>query len=138
MIRVLRPEDMPYLQEMFERRHAPEETFEGRDAGYLGDGLVSKFVCCDREGRPRMAMTARLTAEVVVFTDPTWRTPRERFEAGAQLERLMCEDLKTKGVDYIVAFIPQTYRRFAERIQQLGWLPQAWIPMRKDLRDGQE
>ncbi len=138
MIRVLRSEDAPHLERMFEQQHAPEETLDGFEAGFLGDGLVSKFVCCDEEGRPRLAMVARLTAEVAVFGDPNWRTPKERFLLGAQLERILCEDLKQKGLDSLVAFIPRTYRRFAERIGQLGWRAQTWISMRKDLTDGQK
>jgi len=140
MIRVLRPEDITVLKEMFDKQHFDgEELIDVEDLGAVGDGMVSKLVYCDKKGRPRIALLARLTAEVMLFGDPEWETPQERLRAGLELEEFLCADLEAKGIDYVLAAIPlASAKSFGKRIREVGWIPHHDILFRKDLTNGQK
>lgn len=69
-----------------------------------------------------MASFMRLTSEVFLVCNPTWRTPAWRLEAIRQLCFTGNADAKAQGVKEVVGFVsPKIAKSFGRRLKGLGW-----------------
>lgn len=67
----------------------------------------------------RMAAFGRLHINALLFVDKTWRTPPERLDAVAELQREMMSAAATCGLDIATT---QAEGRFSERLSEMGWV----------------
>lgn len=76
------------------------------------------------EGDGEVAMGAfmRLTSEVYLIPNPTWRNPAWRMEALRKLHVVCYGDAHDKGVKEVCAFLPpQLEKKFGRRLKRMGW-----------------
>lgn len=80
--------------------------------------LVKKCVVDERD-LVHMAAFGRLHISALMFVDPAWRTPLERYEAVKRLQEAMIAEAGEKyGLDMATT---QMEGRFAERMKDQGW-----------------
>lgn len=84
--------------------------------------MVVRRVLVDENDVPRLAGFARIQANVVLFVDHSWLTPLERLDALEKLQNDMLNEGRIIKLDIVTT---QMEGRFAERMQQLGWI-KAW------------
>lgn len=125
MIREYTPQDVDRLRQMY---LAQGMSYEWPD---LGDELWFSRLVLESEGRVVMAILAKLTAEGVVMMDPEAGTPKDRWQWFKELEKAAEQDIYSKGVDQVQVFVPPEVKRFAGRLESIGWVrdPASWIPM---------
>jgi hypothetical protein len=125
--------------EALQRMHA--ESGFGYAFPNLNDPLfVSKLVVCDDDGRPTMALLARLTCEIYLLLDRKdagASSGRERYRQMLVLHRAGERDLLNKGLEDAHAWLPpQIARRFGRRLEALGWVrDDKWAPYCRRLRE---
>jgi hypothetical protein len=112
MIREYRPEDL----EAIEKLHGnPAYQMPQLDHPLM---LVKK-VMADENDEPRMAVFGRLFISALLFVDHTWLSPKERMNALLVLQSAALEEARARGLDIAAT---QMEGRFAERMQDLGWV----------------
>lgn len=83
------------------------------------DLMIVRRVMADDDDQPRMAVFGRLLIEAILFVDHTWLTPSERLIALQNLQEDAMAEARRRGLDIVTT---QMEGRFAERMQQLGWI----------------
>ena len=69
-----------------------------------------------------MASFMRLTSEVYLICNPTWRNPAWRMEALRKLHHICNGDASDKGVKEVCAFLPpEIVKKFGGRLTRMGW-----------------
>lgn len=113
IIRHITPEDSLYLKRFHAEQSAKydfpqEQMFAGR-------------VVVDEEDVPRIALTARRTAELYAVFDHEYETPAWRMEALKMLIKELRTDLLSSGYTdaycFVASDVPKSYVR---RLMQLG------------------
>jgi hypothetical protein len=66
-----------------------------------------------------MAVFGRLFISALLFVDHTWLSPKERMNALLVLQSAALEEARARGLDIAAT---QMEGRFAERMQDLGWV----------------
>lgn len=73
-------------------------------------------------GAVAMAAFMRLTSEVYLIPDPSWRNPAWRMEALRQLQAVCVGDAREQGVKEICGFLPPVLvKKFGRRLTRMGW-----------------
>jgi hypothetical protein len=112
MIREYKPEDLAAI----ERLHAnPAYHMPNLDNPLM----LIRRVLVDENDRPRMAAFGRLHVNALLFVDQSFGTPAERLEAIKLLQSDMIEHAAAMKLDIATT---QMEGRFAERMQELGWV----------------
>jgi hypothetical protein len=91
--------------------------------------FVSRLVL-ETSGRVRMALLARLTAEMYLMTDPLVGTPRDRWRWFLTLHRAAERDLCLRGLEDAHCWLPpRIVKHFGRRLTRLGWCrDDYWVP----------
>jgi len=121
-IRQYRPEDEPALREMHARQGFAYEWPDINDPIFL-----TKLVLEDDQGRPVMAVLARLTCELYLLADPQGGTPRERYVAFLALHGMAEHELGKRGLEDGTCWVPPKIEKaFGRRLARLGWVRDPW------------
>jgi len=112
MIREYRPEDLAAIEKL---HGTPAYAMPQLDHPLM---LVKK-VMADENDEPRMAVFGRLFISALLFVDHTWLSPKERMNALLVLQSAAMEEARSRGLDIAAT---QMEGRFAERMQDLGWV----------------
>lgn len=85
------------------------------------DEFFSKKVIEDDSGIG-MAALQRLSSEMYLLCDHSWRNPAWRLESIRQLQRACSFEAKLAGVQEFMSFLPPTVeKKFSKRLTELGW-----------------
>ena len=91
--------------------------------------FVEQWVIADEQGNPAQCLLARRTVELFWIADPTWGTPRWRYESFRVMHEHM--RLKLHGQGYRDAHLwvpPALVKSFARRLRNgFGWLRNDWL-----------
>lgn len=119
-IRTYQEEDLSDLKQMFEAM-----SFQGENFPYELEQGMNGFVSLiqtNDHNRAKIAMLARLSAEILIFNDPAWLGPEGRWEKGLRLYKLLENDLRRRGVAQVWGRIPEEIAAtFGRRIRELGF-----------------
>jgi hypothetical protein len=94
-----------------------------------GIGRPTKNLSSSSTRGPRIVMAAllRLTCEAYLLHDPNAGTPRSRWQALLALHDAVRSDARARGLEDVHAFLPPPIeRKFARRLQRLGWVRDPW------------
>jgi hypothetical protein len=84
--------------------------------------IIKKVVVDDEQGRPVIAGCVKLLGEAQILCDPEWLTPAFRLKALELLHEEMRRELADKGIDEVVAFLPEEKKSFGRRLMRMfGW-----------------
>lgn len=118
MIRRLRPEDIPALQEIHAR------------TGYKGNFPdVSKMKSAhvmEEDGRIIGMAGAIPCAEICMLIDQDWGSPGRRMSLIESFHWPIAADLLTLGIHSVYVWIDPKFKSLARRLKPLGWLLQNW------------
>ena len=93
----------------------------------LDDPLFLVRSVVEDQGRPRMAVLLRLTAEAYLLADPRDGTPRERWQWLLALHEATRRAATAHGLADVQAFLPpQVARAFGRRLEVFGWRRDPW------------
>ena len=134
-IRTYKERDLSDLKQMFDAM-----SFQGENFPYeLVDGLngfVSLIQTNDHD-KAKIAMLARLSAEILIFNDPAWLGPKGRWDKGIRLYRILEKDLRTRGIAQVWGRIPEEIAAgFGRRIRDVGFKREDWPVFVKEFNDG--
>ena len=122
LIRRYRPEDEPALRKMHQQQGFAYEFPEINDPIFL-----TKLVLEDGQGRPVMAVLARLTCELYLLAEPDVGAPRERLAAFLALHGMAEHDLGRRGLEDGTCWVPPKIEKsFGRRLARLGWVRDPW------------
>jgi hypothetical protein len=83
----------------------------------------------------KMAIMARLTAEIYMLHDPTEGTPQERWLRFIRLHGAGEANIARMGIREVHAFLPpEVERAFGRRLVGLGWYKEPWNCYTLELR----
>lgn len=121
-IRRYRSEDEPSLRKMHAQQGFAYELPDINDPIFL-----TKLVLEDDEGRPVMAVLARLSCELYLLAEPGAGTPRERLAAFLALHGSAERELGRRGLEDGTCWVPpQIEKAFGRRLARLGWVRDPW------------
>jgi hypothetical protein len=122
IIRYLTPEDLPRLKELHEKSGVPCQFPDVQNEFYPIPVVV------DENNRVVAAVGAMPAAEIYFFLDRKWETPGMRLEALRRIHEVVRQDLQSRGVVEVHAFIPPKIAKFfGKRLVKLfGWIKCDW------------
>jgi len=134
-IRTYKEKDLSDLRMMFEAMSFQGENFPGELTQGI-NGFVS-LVQTNEHDKAKIAMLARLSAEILVFNDPGWLGPQGRWEKGSRLYRILERDLRRRGIAQVWGRIPeQIVSTFGRRILDHGFKREEFPVFVKEFNDG--
>jgi len=93
----------------------------------LADPLFLVRSVVEEDGRPRMAAFLRLSAEAYLLADPREGSPRQRWRWLLALHEAVRQEVATRGLADVQAFLPpRVARAFGRRLAALGWRRDPW------------
>lgn len=123
--------DKPALEAIFKRMNMPYELPD-----LDSNNFIARRVLVDAEGRPLMALGARVTTEMYMLIDPDWdETPGWKMVRFEQMHEAMRRELLEKGITDTHAWLPDDKaRNFGRRMmRQFGWSRPLWTDFTRDL-----
>lgn len=126
---------MPDLKQMFDAMSFQGENFPYEIVQGM-NGFVSLIQTND-DDQAKIAMLARLSAEILVFNDPAWLGPKGRWDKGLRLYRILERDLRSRGVAQVWGRIPEEIAAsFGRRIRDIGFKREEFPVFVKEFNDG--
>lgn len=126
---------MSDLKQMFEAMSFQGESFP-YELEQGTNGFVSLIQTNDHN-RAKIAMLARLSAEVLIFNDKAWLDPKARWEMGLRLYRILEKDLRRRGIAQVWGRIPEEIATaFGRRIRGEGFKREDFPVYVKELTNG--
>ena len=122
IVRYATPKDLPRLFELHEKSGVP---------GPFPD-LEKEFfpvpVIVDENNTVVAAVASMPAAEIYFFLDREWETPGMRLEALRRIHEVVRQDLHSRGIVEVHAFIPpKIAKHFGRRLVKLfGWIKCDW------------
>ncbi len=134
-IRTYKEKDLSDLRMMFEAMSFQGENFPGELTNGM-NGFVS-LVQTNEHDKAKIAMLARLSAEILIFNDPAWLGPQGRWDTGLRLYNLLERDLKSRGIAQVWGRIPEEIAAgFGRRIRDVGFKREEFPVFVKEFNDG--
>ena len=134
-IRTYKERDLPDLKQMFDAMSFQGENFPYEIVQGM-NGFVSLIQTND-DDQAKIAMLARLSAEILVFNDPAWLGPKGRWDKGLRLYRILERDLRSRGVAQVWGRIPEEIAAsFGRRIRDIGFKREEFPVFVKEFNDG--
>jgi hypothetical protein len=134
-IRTYKEQDLSDLKQMFDAKSYQGENFPGELAQGI-NGFVS-LVQTNEFDKAKIAMLARLSAEILVFNDPAWLDPQGRWDMGSRLYGILERDLRRRGIAQVWGRIPeQIVSTFGRRILDHGFKREVFPVFVKEFNDG--
>lgn len=115
--------DLPRLQELFNQHGF------AYDLPDLSRMLSAKVV--EADGAIVQAILARTTVEMYMLGDRQWATPALRFAALQKVHEAMRQELVTKGIEDVHAFLPPSIAKsFSSRLMRsFHWTKPLWTAL---------
>jgi hypothetical protein len=110
-IREYKPEDLEAIKKM----HGKDYVMPSPDHPLM----IVKKVMADEDDVARQAIFGRLFISALLYVDHEWKTPQERLDALICLQKEAMDAGRSAGLDIALT---QMEGRFAQRMQQLGWV----------------
>lgn len=134
-IRTYKEKDLSDLKQMFDAMSFQGENFPYELTQGM-NGFVSLIQTND-DDKAKIAMLARLSAEVLIFNDPAWLGPQGRWDKGARLYRILEKELRRRGVAQVWGRIPEEIAAsFGRRIRDIGFKREDFPVFVKEFNDG--
>ncbi len=134
-IRTYKEKDLSDLRMMFEAMSFQGENFPGELTNGM-NGFVS-LVQTNEHDKAKIAILARLSAEILIFNDPAWLGPQGRWDKGSRLYRILERDLRRRGIAQVWGRIPeQIVSTFGRRILDHGFKREEFPVFVKEFNDG--
>jgi hypothetical protein len=134
-IRTYKERDLPDLKQMFDAMSFQGENFPYEIVQGM-NGFVSLIQTND-DDQAKIAMLARLSAEILIFNDPAWLGPRGRWDKGIRLYRILEKDLRSRGIAQVWGRIPEEIAAgFGRRIRGIGFKREEFPVFVKEFNDG--
>jgi len=134
-IRTYKERDLPDLKQMFDAMSFQGENFPYEIVQGM-NGFVSLIQTNDAD-KAKIAMLARLSAEILIFNDPAWLGPRGRWDKGIRLYRILEKDLRSRGIAQVWGRIPEEIAAgFGRRIRGIGFKREEFPVFVKEFNDG--
>ena len=134
-IRTYTEDDLSDLKKMFDAM-----SFQGENFPYELENGMNGFVSLIQTNdydKAKIAVLARLSAEILIFNDPEWLGPKGRWEKGLRLYRLLENDLRRRGVAQVWGRIPEEIlTSFGRRIREQGFKRENFPVFVKELNNG--
>jgi hypothetical protein len=135
IIRTYKEQDLSDLKKMFRQSGFQGENFPTA-LNHGTNGFVS-IVQTDNDDQAKIVMLARLSAEITLFNDPTWRGPGARLDLGSRLYRLLEQSLILRGIHQAwVRVPPEIAVSFGRRVRAAGFEKEEWPVYVKELQNG--
>jgi len=126
---------LPDLKQMFDAMSFQGENFPYEIVQGM-NGFVSLIQTNDAD-KAKIAMLARLSAEILIFNDPAWLGPRGRWDKGIRLYRILEKDLRSRGIAQVWGRIPEEIAAgFGRRIRGIGFKREEFPVFVKEFNDG--
>jgi len=134
-IRTYKEQDLSDLKKMFGQHRFQGENFPTA-LNHGTNGFVS-IVQTDDDDQAKIVMLARLSAEITLFNDPSWRGPGVRLDLGSRLYRLLEQSLILRGINQAWVRIPKEIAvSFGRRVRAAGFKKEEWPVYVKELQNG--
>jgi len=134
-IRTYKEKDLSDLKQMFDAMSFQGENFPYELTQGM-NGFVS-LIQTNEHDKAKIAMLARLSAEVLIFNDPAWLGPKGRWDKGARLYRILEKELRRRGVAQVWGRIPEEIAAsFGRRIRDIGFKREDFPVFVKEFNDG--
>ena len=134
-IRTYKEKDLSDLKQMFDAMSFQGENFPYELTQGM-NGFVS-LIQTNEHDKAKIAMLARLSAEVLIFNDPAWQEPKGRWEKGSRLYRILERDLRRRGIAQVWGRIPEEITAsFGRRIREIGFKREGFPVFVKEFNDG--
>lgn len=134
-IRTYKEQDLSDLKQMFDAMSFQGENFPAELNNGM-NGFVS-LVQTNEHDKAKIAVLARLSAEILVFNDPAWLDPQGRWDMGSRLYGILERDLRRRGIAQAWGRIPeQIVSTFGRRILDHGFKREEFPVFVKELNDG--
>ena len=134
-IRTYKERDLSDLKQMFDAMSFQGENFPYEIVQGM-NGFVSLIQTND-DDQAKIAMLARLSAEILIFNDPAWLGPRGRWDKGIRLYRILEKDLRSRGIAQVWGRIPEEIAAgFGRRIRGIGFKREEFPVFVKEFNDG--
>lgn len=128
MIREYTFRDLKYLVAMHQQQGIDYELPN------LNDGMFFSKLVAEADGQPQMAILSRWTTEEYLLMNPHYGTPQKRWELFRELHDYTEQDVAKKGFEDAHCWIPPVLaKRFARRLESLGWFKEPWPSYCKSL-----
>lgn len=118
MWRNLKPHDISRLKYIHDK------------AGYGFDfpkfGTMESAITIEEKGVVVGALGCELEAQIYGVFDPEWGSPHRRMELYGQLHAPIHQQLVMRGVKTANVFLDPKYKRFGQRMLDMGWEKALW------------